>query len=78
MRNNIRWITYEGYSRNIADQSSLKLKVINGKESLRDCHNQVESEGTLQPKLLWYPKWDPKIEKGYYEESKEIWVKYGL
>ena len=27
---------------------------------------------------MWYPGWDPRIEKGHYVKTMEIWIKNGL
>lgn len=41
------------------------MKVIQNKESLRNCHNHEEPKETGQLNVKWYPGWSPRIETGY-------------
>lgn len=54
------------------------MKVIQNKESLRNCHNHEEPKETGQLNVKWYPGWSPRIETGYQIKTKKIWTKYGF
>lgn len=54
------------------------VKVIENKESLRNCHSLEELKEIWWLNVMWYPEGDPGTEKGHEVKSKETQIKHEL